>query len=100
MIDQMHWVDNRLPPVRSSIWKGLVRPLFNYLASPRTIDEILEWGAIRRYSTSWVNNMLAYLSFTGKVRHDAFSARWMRGSDFPSYLESWRDHRLAGAGAP
>lgn len=82
MIDQMHWVDNRLPPVRSSIWKGLVRPLFNYLASPRTIDEILEWGAIRGHSQALINNMLAFLSFTGRVRHDGFSARWMHGSDY------------------
>ena len=75
----------------------MVPPLFDYLASPRTIDEILEWGAVRSHSTSRTCNMLAYLSFTGKVRHDGLSARWMHGSDYQSYLESWGDHRVVMA---
>ena len=82
------WADRHIPPVRSSLWEGMAAPLFDYLSTPRSIDRILEWGAIRRLSTSRVNNMLAYLSFTGQVRHDARSASWMHGSDYPSYLES------------
>jgi hypothetical protein len=92
-INLKSWADKRIPPVRSSLWPDLVSPLFDYLSEPRTIDEILEWGAIRGHSTSRVNNMLAYLSFTGKVRHDGLTSRWMHGSDCQSYLESWRDCR-------
>lgn len=91
-INLKSWADKRIPPVRSSIWEGIVPPLLDYLSSPRSIDEILEWGAIRGHSATLVNNMLAYLSFTGKVRHDGVFARWMHGSDYQSCRETWRDH--------
>ena len=95
-INSRSWADRRIPPACSSLWEKLVPPLFDHLSSPRTIDEILEWGAIHGHSASRTSNMLAYLSFTGKVRHDEFSARWMRGLECQSYLESWRDRRGAG----
>ena len=92
-INLRSWADKRIPPVRSSLWEDRVPPLFDYLSSPRSIDEILEWGAVRSHSTSRTCNMLAYLSFTGKVRHDGLTARWMHGSDCQSYLESRREGR-------
>ena len=88
------WADRRIPPVRSSIREGIVPPLFDYLSSPRSIDEIIEWGAIRGHSHSRINNMLAFLSFAGRVRHDEVSALWMHGSDYQSCLESWGDHQV------
>ena len=72
--------DKRIPPVRSSIWEAIVPPLLDYLSSSRSIDEIIEWSSIRGCSHSMANNMLAWLSFTGKARYDDFSCRWMWGS--------------------
>jgi hypothetical protein len=83
------WDDNRIPAVRDPMWERIVPPLFAYLATPRTIDEILEWGFRDERSTARINNMLAYLSFNGRARYDKPSARWMRGSDRQSCLESW-----------
>jgi len=90
-INLRSWADKRIPPVRSSLWEDRVPPLFDYLSSPRSIDEILEWGAIRGHSQALINNMLAFLSFTGRVRHDGFSARWMHGSDHQDCLGTWGD---------
>jgi hypothetical protein len=79
----------RVPPVRSPVWEGITLSLFEHLSSPRTIDDIIEWAAIRRLTHEQVNNMLAWLSFTGKARHDAALGCWVQGSDYASVLESW-----------
>ena len=92
-INLKSWADKRIPPVRSSIWEGIVPPLLDYLSSPRSIDEIIEWGAIRGLSHSRVNNMLAFLSFPGRARYDQAAVRWMQGAEYPSYLESWGDRK-------
>jgi hypothetical protein len=94
-INLRSWADRRIPPVRSSIWEGIVPPLFAYLASPRSIDEIIEWGAIKGHSHSRINNMLAFLSLAGRVRHDDASSCWMHGSELQSCLESWGDRQDA-----
>jgi hypothetical protein len=94
-INRKSWVDRRIPPVCSSLWDTLVLPLFDYLSSPRSIDDIIEWGAIRGHSHSMINNMLAFLSLVGKVRHDEASVCWMLGSERQSYLESRGDRQSA-----
>ena len=86
----------RVPPVCSPVWEEITLPLFNYLSSPRTIDDIIEWAAIRGHTHEGANNMLAWLSFTGKAKHDDLSRRWMRGSNRESVLESWGGSRPAG----
>ena len=79
---------NRVPPVRSPAWEEITLPLLGYLSSPKSIDDIIEWAAIRGHTHEGANNMLAWLSFVGKARYDRFSCRWMLGSDPGSVLES------------
>ena len=89
MINPGSETGRRVPPVLSPAWEEITRPLLGYLSSPRTIDDIIEWAAIRGRTHENVNNMLAWLSLAGKARHDALSRRWMRGSEPGSMLESW-----------
>lgn len=90
--------DKRIPPTGSSIWGAITPPLLDYLSHPRSIDDIIEWAAIRGHTHSSVNNMLAWLSLVGKVRYDDRSTRWRHGSDHQSYLESGGDLHVASRG--
>ena len=85
----------RVPPARSPVWEEITLPLFEHLSSPRTIDEIIEWAAVRWLTHEQANNMLAWLSFTGKARHDAALGCWVHGSDYVSVLESWGESQVA-----
>ena len=97
-INLRSWADVRIPPIRSPSWERIVPPLFDYLSSARTIDEIVEWGAIEGHSHGMINNMLAYLSLAGRIRHDGASACWVRGGDRQIFLAPHGDHRAAGMG--
>ena len=79
---------NRVPPVCSPIWEERTRSLLGYLSSPRSIDDIIEWVAVRERSHEWANNMLAWLSITGKAKYDRLSCRWRVGSDPESVMAS------------
>ena len=94
MVDSEFETGNRVPPVNSPIWEARTKSLFEYLSSPRSIDEIIEWAAVKERTHEWVNNMLAWLSLAGKARYDDLSCRWMLGSNRESVLESWGGRRL------
>lgn len=87
----------RVPPARSPIWEEVTLPLFHHLSSPRSIGDIIEWAAIRCQSHELVNNMLAWLSFTGRARYDDPSGCWIQGSNYESVSEAWGEHSSARA---
>jgi hypothetical protein len=89
------WSENSqsIPVVSSSVWNESTVPLWKYLSSPRTIDEILEWADSQWCQRSFAKNMLAWLSVYGTVHFDVDSSKWMRGSDRESTLISWLERR-------
>jgi len=73
-----------IPAITCPAWEADASFLFDYLFLPRTIGEILDWATERNYRHSLVKNVLAWLSFHGRVCFDDSSSQWRRGFDHKS----------------
>lgn len=93
-------------------WEQVTTSLCDRLRRPATIDELVRWCLDDRlfnetlrsmtrgaYRESILNNMLAWLSVSGRVRYDCEGCVWELGSDFSDCCDSHLVEALQQAAA-
>lgn len=68
-----------IPEVDDPLWESPTSPavsLLLFLATPRTIIEVVAWGKEARLTQTMTKNVLAWLSCKDKVEFDSSSQKW------------------------
>ena len=67
-----------IPATKDPRWVSLSKSLLEYVSTHGgvTIDDVVEWGIVRRRSCNLTKNMLAWLSFNGLVVYDEEVRKW------------------------
>ena len=82
MIYTLEETAGSIPPANSLFWERVTLDLLRYLSSPRNMEEIHAWGKEHDYSNSMSKNMIAWLSFTGKIHNDRQTQNWVLGGEY------------------
>lgn len=67
----------REPPCDDPFWETEVKPLFEFLSSPRTLKELFSWGRMR-YTQMHIRQMLAWLSVMDRIDFDGRTGKWVK----------------------
>lgn len=70
--------NTNVPDMSNPIWAEWTRPLYTFLARPRSWDELQQWAVSLNITTDTARQLLAWLSFHNQAIWHSDTCRWSR----------------------